>query len=69
MPYANIDDRRAYQRDYYRVYRAEMRRRYIAAGLCSQCGNAPVQVFRSCRSCRQRIADSRFNTRPVRRVS
>lgn len=55
MPFASIDDRRAYQREYCRPYVRARWQRWRDAGACGHCG-LPVKRFTSCNKCRRRAA-------------
>lgn len=53
MPHADPSVRAAYHRGYDRRWKAEMRARYRAGGLCARCGRAPVVRFATCLDCRE----------------
>lgn len=55
MPFAVIEQRRAYQRAYYVARMRGLWRRYRAAGGCGECG-LPVERFARCQ--RHRVASA-----------
>ena len=55
MPFARIEDRRAYQRRYGRARMKTQWDRFRAAGGCGDCGR-PVSRFTRCNQCRQLAA-------------
>ncbi len=55
MPFASIEDRRAYQRIYYRPYVLARYHRWRRAGACGVCG-LPVAKFALCLKHRVKLA-------------
>ena len=55
MPYKNADQRRAFQREYYRPRRVAADWRFRAVKACGHCGQ-PVERFAACQTCRVRFA-------------
>jgi hypothetical protein len=56
MPFANAEDRRAYQRAYFRPRRLAEYRANRHLGLCGKCGVVPTTRFANCNRCRDMAA-------------
>jgi hypothetical protein len=64
MPFANADQRRAYQREYQRGRQRARYHRYRKAGGCGECGE-PSGDFSRCFKCRVRLAKRKRTARQL----
>jgi hypothetical protein len=62
MPFADLEHRRAYHREYYRARQRVRYRRYRSAGGCGECGE-PSGNFARCFKHRVRLARRKRITR------